>query len=79
MAEELKSRGELQELVLQEARKSGKCADLAGIVVTGPFPSREFNWDILRSPRAALGSDDCLKEIEGIVRRLQPLFELSGD
>jgi hypothetical protein len=79
MAKELKTRAELQGLMLEEARKTGKCAELTGIVITGPFPSREFTWDIMRQPRAALGSDDCVKEIDNILRRLQLMFELSGD
>jgi hypothetical protein len=79
MGKEFKTRGELQALLLDEARKTGKCAELTAIVVTGPFPSREFTWDIMRQPRAALGSADCLKEIDAIVRRLQMSFELSGD
>jgi hypothetical protein len=79
MAMEFKTRGELQKLVLEEARKSGKCAGLAEIVVTGPFPSREFTWDILRRPRPATVSVECAAEIDIIVRRLQMMFELSGD
>ena len=79
MAKEFKTRGELQKLVLDGARDSGKCADLGEIVVTGPFPSREFNWDTMRRPGAASVSADCAKEIGTVVRRLQVLFELSGD
>jgi hypothetical protein len=46
MAKEFKTRGELQKLVLDEARNSGKCAEVPDIVITGPFPSRELTWDI---------------------------------
>lgn len=79
MAKEYKTRAELTELVLDEARKSGKCAGLAEVVITGPFPSREFSWDVLRRPRPATISDECFPEIEKAVRRLQMTFELSGD
>jgi len=79
MAKEYKTRAELKELVIDEARKSGKCSGLNDVVITGPFPSREFSWDVLRRPRAATISDECFAEIEKAVRRLQLTFELSGD
>ncbi len=50
MAKEFKTRGELQKLVLDEARNSGKCSDVPDIVITGPFPSRELTWDIRKQP-----------------------------
>ena len=79
MAKEFKTRGELQKLVLEEARKSGQCADAPAIIITGPFPSREFTWDMMRRPGAAALPAGCAKELEMIVRRLQMMFELSGD
>jgi hypothetical protein len=79
MAKEFKTRGELQKLVLDEARNSGKCTDLTEVVITGPFPSRELTWDIMRQPRVSIVSVDCATEIDKIVRRLQMMFELSGD
>ena len=79
MAKEFKTRGELQKLVLDEARDSGKCTDLPDIVVTGPFPSRELTWDIMKQPGSIAASVDCTSEINKIVRRLQDMFELSGD
>ena len=79
MAKEFKTRGELQKLVLDEARNSGKCADLPDIAITGPFPSRELTWDIRRQPGSAAVSVDCTLEIDKIVQRLQVMFELSGD
>jgi hypothetical protein len=79
MAKEFKTRAELQKLVLDEARNSGKCTDLTDVVIIGPFPSREFTWDIMRRPGVAVVSVDCAAEIEKIVRRLQIMFELSGD
>jgi hypothetical protein len=36
MTKEFKTRGELLKLVLDEACRSGKCADLPDIVITGP-------------------------------------------
>jgi hypothetical protein len=77
MAKEFKTRTELQKLVLDDARNSGKCTELTEVVITGPFPSREFTWDIMRRPRVA--SVDCATELDNIVRRLQIMFELSGD
>jgi hypothetical protein len=79
MAQEFKTRGELQQLVLDEARKSGKCADVPDIIITGPFPSREFTWDVMKRPGAAAIPAECIKELQTIVRRLQTMFELSGD
>jgi hypothetical protein len=79
MAKEFKTRGELQELVLDEARKSGKCTDPPDILITGPFPSREFTWDMMRRPGAPAIPSACAKELELIIRRLQAKFELSGD
>jgi hypothetical protein len=79
MAKEFKTRGELQELVLDEARKSGKCADPPDIVITGPFPSREFTWDLMKRPGAVVIPAACAAELAIIVRRLQTMFELSGD
>jgi hypothetical protein len=79
MAKEFKTRAELLKLVLDEARNSGKCADLPDIVITGPFPSRELTWDIRRQPGSAAVSVDCTLEIDKIVQRLQVMFELSGD
>ena len=79
MAKEFKTRGELQKLVLEEALKSVKCTGLAEVVITGPFPSREFTWDILRRNRPATLTPECAAEIDKIVQRLQMLFEMSGD
>ena len=79
MAKEFKTREELHKLVLDEARKSANCAEAPDIIITGPFPSREFTWDILRRPGAAAIPAACAKQLEMIVRRLQTIFELSGD
>jgi hypothetical protein len=79
MAKEFKTRRELQKLVLDEVRNSGKCVEVPDIVITGPFPSRELTWDIRKQPGSAAVSVDCTSEIDKIVRRLQMMFELSGD
>ena len=79
MAKEFKTRGELRKLVLEEAQKSGKCTDGTEVLITGPFPSRELTWDILRRNRPATLSPECAAEIDKIVQRLQLQFELSGD
>ena len=79
MAKELKTRAELLKLVLDEARNSGECPDVPDIVIIGPFPSRELTWDIRKQPGSAAVSVDCTSEIDKIVRRLQVMFELSGD
>jgi hypothetical protein len=79
MAKEFKTRGELHKMVLDEARKSGKCADVPDIIITGPFPSREFTWDLMKRPGALAVPAACAAELAIIVRRLQTMFELSGD
>lgn len=79
MAKEFKTRAELHKLVLDEAGKSAACADAPDIIITGPFPSREFTWDMMKRPGAATIPPDCATELTKIVRRLQIMFELSGD
>ena len=79
MAKEFRTRQELHKLVLDEARNSANCAEVPDIIITGPFPSREFTWDMMRRPGAAAIPSECTKQLEMIVRRLQTMFELSGD
>ena len=59
MAKEMKTRKELADLVMREARARGKCADLQGIYVIGPVSRGHSNWDIGTSsdgPKRRLGS-----------------------
>ncbi len=79
MAKELKTRGDLHNMVVVEALKSGTCAELPEILIIGPFPSRELTWDFMKKPGSAAVSADCISEIQKIVRRLQQMYELSGD
>ena len=79
MTQEFKTREELHKLVLDEASKSASCAEAPDIIITGPFPSREFTWDVMKRPGAAAIPAACAKQLEVIVRRLQTMFELSGD
>jgi hypothetical protein len=46
MAKETKTRKELADLVMREARASGKCADLHSVYVIGPVNRVHSNWDI---------------------------------
>jgi hypothetical protein len=45
MAKEMKTRQELADLVLREARAGGKCADLHSVYVIGPVNRGHSNWD----------------------------------
>jgi hypothetical protein len=66
MAAQFKTRSELQSLLLEELRQSAKCAELPNIMVTGPFPSRELNWDVMALPGSAAPSGECAKELSSI-------------
>jgi hypothetical protein len=76
MAKEMKTRKELADLVMREARASGKCADLQSVYVIGPIS----NWDIgASSDSPNLVSGSCRIELNIIVGRLQATFDLSSD
>jgi hypothetical protein len=46
MARETNTRKQLADLVMREARASGKCPDLQSAFVIGPISRGHSNWDI---------------------------------
>jgi hypothetical protein len=80
MPKVLKTRAELARLLLNEARQSGKCADLADVFITGPHPERSVTWGFgtAPTPRSTI-SLDCAVELQAIASRLQSEFDLSAD
>jgi hypothetical protein len=79
MAKKMKTRQELADLVLREARASGKCADLHRVYVIGPVNRGHSNWDIgTSSDGPNLISGPCRINYV-IVGRLQATYDLSGD
>ena len=76
----LKTRAELAKLLLNEARQSGKCADLADVFITGPHPERSVTWGFGTAPTGrATVSPECGTELRAIAGRLQSEFDLSAD
>jgi hypothetical protein len=80
MAKILKTRAELARLLLNEARQSGKCANLADVFITGPHPERSITWGFGTAPtgRATI-SPECGVELQAIASRLQAEFDLAAD
>lgn len=78
MAKILKTRSELEKLLLNEARQSGRCLGLADIFITGPHPERAVTWGfgIASTERSTVA---CECELRAIADRLQSEFDLSGD
>jgi hypothetical protein len=81
MAKEPKTRRELEDIVMREARASGKCADLQSIAVVGPGKRGHSNWDIgtTSTHPTNLISSACRLELNMIVGRLQAQYDLSDD
>ena len=80
MAKEMKTRKELADLVMREARASGKCADLQSMYVIGPVNRGHSNWGIgTSSDGPNLASGPCRIKLNVIVGRLQATYDLSGD
>jgi hypothetical protein len=72
MAKEMKARKELADLVMREARASGKCADLQSVCVIGPVNRGHSNWGIgTSSDGPNLASGPCRIKLNVIVGRLQ--------
>jgi len=78
MTKTLKTRSELEKLLLNEARQSGRCLGLADIFVTGPHPERAVTWGfgVASTERSTC---ECGIELRAIADRLQSEFDLSGD
>jgi len=82
MAKEIKTRKELQEIVMREARTGGKCGDdLRSVIILGPLARVRSNWDIATSSNhpTKIVSAECRTELNMIVGRLQAQYDLSGD
>ena len=76
----MKTRKELADLVLREARASGKCADLHSVYVIGLVNRGYSNWDIGTSSDCPnLVSGPCRTKLNVIVSRLQATSDLSSD
>jgi hypothetical protein len=81
MPKETKTREQLAEIIMSEARASGKCADLHSVHVIGPIDREYTNWDIAPSSNhpTRLVSALCRAELNVILGRLQAQYDLSGD
>jgi hypothetical protein len=61
MTKEPRTREQLAEMVLKEARATGKCADLHSVIVLGPVAQGRSNWHMgsrtawSKHPRRAVG------------------------
>jgi hypothetical protein len=80
MTKEKKTRAELAQMMISEARNSGKCADLYDLSISGPHQDQQSNWDymIIRSGSARV-SGECDAELRIIAGRLKAKYDLSGD
>jgi hypothetical protein len=71
-------RDELEALLFENARKSGKCDDLASVVVSGPFDDRDVNWSIA-GRRSKSGIEivpgECSAALNKIVAELGQKYE----
>ena len=77
-----KTRSELAEMMMAQARQTGKCDGLDRVLINGPHPGGPSNWDfeIYRSgPTRSGPTPVCRHELRLIAGRLQALFDLSGD
>jgi hypothetical protein len=62
-----KTRVELAKLLLNEARQSGKCTNLADVFITGPHPERSITWEFVTAPTGhATVSPECGLELRAI-------------
>jgi hypothetical protein len=80
MAKEKKTRAELAQMMISEARNSGKCADLYDLSISGPHQDQQSNWDymIIRSGSARVSSE-CDAKLRVIAGQMQAKYDLSGD
>ncbi len=81
MAKENKTRKQLREIIMREARDSGKCDDLESLLVVGPLDRGYANWDIgtPSTHSTNLVSARCLIELNEIIVRLQTQYDLKGN
>jgi hypothetical protein len=79
-AKETKTRKELEEIVMREAKASGKCNDLQSVMILGPLDRGHSNWDFGTASNhpTNMVSAECRIELNMIVGRLQVQYDLSG-
>ena len=80
-AKEMKTRIELGEIVMREAKASGKCNDLRSVMILGPLDRGHSNWDIgtaSNHPITRAVSAECRIELNMILGRLQVQYDLSA-
>lgn len=79
-AKEMKTRKELEDIVMREAKAGGKCNDLQSVVILGPLDRGYSNWDVGTASNhpTNLVSPGCRIELNMIVGRLQMQYDLSG-
>jgi hypothetical protein len=80
MTKEKKTRAELAQMMISEARNSGKCADLYDLSISGPHQDQHSNWHymIIRSGGARISSE-CDAKLRVIAGQMQAKYNLSGD
>jgi hypothetical protein len=80
-AKERKTRKEIEKIVMREAKASGKCNDLASVIIIGSFRRKYSNWDTGTASNHPnhLVSPECRIELNNIVGRLQVQYDLSAD
>lgn len=67
MAKELQTRDQLQRMLLDAAKATGKCGDLIGVAITGPHDVRagDANWRFtVQQHGSKLVSDECKGMVE---------------
>jgi hypothetical protein len=82
MTKELKTRRQLETLIMQAAANSGKRADLESVCVVGPFPPSFGDWQLgafKAKGNATALSPECETELAAIVLRLRQGCYLEGD
>jgi hypothetical protein len=81
MAKETKTKKELEDMIMAEARASGKCAGLQNVHVLGPETRLYTNWNYSTTAYhpAHLLSPGCRNELNMIVARLQAKYDLADN
>jgi predicted transcriptional regulator len=77
MPKEVRTRAQLEAMMMEEVRKQPKCDEVASIVVIGPVERPDANWDKAVRPKStAVVSLECDQALEVIKRDLQARFNL---
>jgi hypothetical protein len=72
------TKGELTAAILQKAKVSGICSDLAELIIYGPTWRPNSNWDFGIRSKFPLADvrDECRIELNKIAGELQARFDL---